>query len=159
MNGSAIFVRGERTLPLSSRSHLPRASLDAHPYFAHAYPAEKEQTLGGGHGNVAWKSASPMSKNVRGYSLNKHLIYGWAVVILIFEILPFSFRYDLLEFLFAKIYVCISMNWYSQERYVTAITKILHLPRIRSCITELISKHLQVFLLFPDSKAITTLVN
>ena len=46
MNGSAILVRGERTLPLSSRSHLPRASLDAHPYFAHAYPAEKEQTLG-----------------------------------------------------------------------------------------------------------------
>ena len=46
MNGSAILVRGERTLPLSSRSHLPRASLDAHPYFARAYPAEKEQTLG-----------------------------------------------------------------------------------------------------------------
>ena len=46
MNGSAIFVRGERTLALSSRSHLPRASLDAHPYFARAYPAEKEQTLG-----------------------------------------------------------------------------------------------------------------
>ena len=54
-----------------------------------------------------------MSKNVRGYSLNKHFIYGWAVVILIFEILPCSFRYDLLEFLFAKIYVCILMNWYS----------------------------------------------
>ena len=46
MNGSAIPVQGERTLPLSSRSHLPRASLDAHPYFARAYPAEKEQTLG-----------------------------------------------------------------------------------------------------------------
>ena len=67
MNGSAILVRGERTLPIS----------------------------------------------VRGYSLSKHFIYGWAVVILIFEILPFSFRYDLLEFLFAKIYVCILMNWYS----------------------------------------------
>ena len=58
MNGSAILVRGERTLPLS----------------------------------------------VRGYSLSKHFIYGWAVVILIFEILPFSFRYDLLEFLIAKIH-------------------------------------------------------
>ena len=46
MNDSAILVRGERTLPFSSRSHLPRASLDAHPYFARAYPAEKEQTLG-----------------------------------------------------------------------------------------------------------------
>ena len=57
MNGSAILVRGERTLPLS----------------------------------------------VRGYSLSKHFIYGWAVVILIFEILPFSFRYDLLKFLIAKI--------------------------------------------------------
>ena len=78
MNGSAILVRGERTLPLS----------------------------------------------VRGYSLSKHFIYGWAVVILIFEILPFSFRYDLLEFLFAKTYVC----------NVTAITTILYLPRIRSCI-------------------------
>ena len=113
MNGSAILVRGERTLPLSSRSHLPRASLDAHPYFARAYPVEKEQTLGVVTGTLLGKSASLTSKNVRGYSLNKHFIYGWAVVIFIFEILPCSFRYDLLEFLFAKIYVCILMNWYS----------------------------------------------
>ena len=103
MNGSAILVRGERTLPFSLRSHLPRASLDAYPYFARTYPAEKEQTLGVVTGTLLGQSTSLMSKNVRGYSLNKHFIHGWAVVILIFEILPFSFRYDLLEFLFAKI--------------------------------------------------------
>ena len=46
MNGSTIIAWREKMLPLSSRSHLPRASLEAHPYFARAYPAEKEQTLG-----------------------------------------------------------------------------------------------------------------
>ena len=107
MNGSAILVRGERTLPFSSRSHLPRASLDAR------LPRRKRANIGGGHGNVARQSTSLMSKNVRGYSLNKHFIHGWAVVILIFEILPFSFRYNLLQFLIAKISVCILMNWYS----------------------------------------------
>lgn len=124
MNGSAIFVRGERKLPLSLRVLIsPRITRRA-PIFRARLPRRKRANIGGGHGNVARQSTSLMSKNVRGYSLNKHFIYGWAVVILIFEILPFSFRYDLLEFLFAKTYVC----------NVTAITTILYLPRIRSCI-------------------------
>ena len=92
MNGSAILVRGERTLPLS----------------------------------------------VRGYSLSKHFIYGWAVVILIFEILRFSFRYDLLEFLIAKIDELVFLRTLCDGYYKNLAS------RKDSILHPLISKHLQV---------------
>ena len=113
MNGSAIFVRGERTLPLSLRVLISLAHHLTRTHISRTPTQQKKSKHWGGHVNVAGQSTSLMSKNVRGYSLNKYFIYGWAVVILIFEIFPFSFRYDLLEFLFAKTYVCILMNWYS----------------------------------------------
>ena len=119
-----LRARRKKATSLYSRSHLPRASLDAHPYFAHAYPAEKEQTLGVVTGTLLGKVRHLCPRMCVGIVSTSTSYMAWAVVILIFEILPFSFRYDLLEFLFAKTYVC----------NVTAITTILYLPRIRSCI-------------------------
>ena len=93
-----------------------------------------------GNGNVARQSTSLMSKNVCGYSLNKHVIYDWAVVILIFEILPFSFRYDSLELLFAKIYVCIN-ELVLIRTLCDGYYKNLASPK-DSILHQLISKHL-----------------